>query len=820
MNESAVQSAARSRAPQLRALALLAVFAASASAYAQQADPVRAIEVDTDNVRAAVRLIDSDLQTAIARERRYPLDRRFVEATLAYERGNLNTATVQLMDLVYTPKFQSSRDYYNALFMLGDSLYRMRNWMAARKYLSLVLKSQAGGKHFQPSLQALVDIAIRMRKFEEVKALAKHLASVPPGNRLSDLMYQFGRSFFAARQFKESGQYLSQIGVGDARWPNARFYIGAMHVQAGRLDDAVREFRDVVGAANTKDQARRPQQVVVDYANLALGRVSLKRANETKASMVAMRGEEAQAAAKATAAKLYADAVFHYQSVDRNSQVYEAALFEMAASHVAAAEPKKALEALDILLLTVSDDQVAVEAAVLRGRINLISKEYDAADSAYKDVVERYSAISGEMTRFATSNERLEQFFSWLLNRGSDDYSVVRPVTERVARFIERDEDMGRVVAIFDEMSAEKRDVKVSDNIARTIEAALKEGNRLDMFPSLKDGWLKLVENENRVVAIGERVVELMRKNALPVMNAEEKRRAEHLKRQRLALRTAFAKIPPTARAWSMRQSRVASEFNQLAAQISLLKAALSSLRDQILAIEKMLNERVYGTQGLALGKEREAEIRDGLQQEKDELRRVFRLVDGLASHVEIKASVTAKPGDKVSVDEAKVRGALLAAQRAEQQVYSDAVNRVNRYGSESARLLVVRGHLDAGLVQIGELYRGIGARATERTSAVAKLLAIEKANIAEYKVQVNAYEEQSRHLARTVGYTLIRRTQSRLADVVLEADLGMVDVAWQRKLDKATEIRSLQEDRSKKIKTLQKVLEDLSDTDDVEEAP
>ncbi len=818
MNQTAVQAVALSRVPQLRALALVVALAAAVPSFAQANDPVRAIEVDTDNVRAAVRLVDSDLQTAIARERRYPLDRRFVEATLAYERGNLNTATVQLMDLVHNKQFQRSRDYTTALFMLGNSLYRMRNWKAAGKYLSLVLRGQRG-KHFQPALRAMVDIAIRLRRFEDVKRLARHLSSIPPGSRLSDLMYQFGRSFFAARQFPEAKQYLEQISVGDRRWPNARFYLGAMHVDAGKLDDAVREFRDVVGAAKTGDKDRRPKQVVVDYCNLALGRIFLKRGNDSKASVAALRKPEEQKQAEGRAKKLYDDAVFHYQSVDRNSPVYEAALFEMAATYVAGARPKKALEALDILLLTVSDDQVAVEAAVLRGRINLISKEYDSADSAYKDVVERYSAISGEMTRFASSNERLEQFFSWLLNRGSDEYSVVRPVSQRVARFIERDEDMGRVVGLFDEMSAEKRDVRISDRIARTIEAALKEGNRLDMFPSLKDGWLKLVENENRIVSIGERVVELMRKNALPAMNEDEKRKAEHLKRERQRLRAAFAKIPPTARAWEMRQNRVANVFNDLSAQISLLKSALASLRDQILAIEKMLNERVYGTQGLALGKEREAEIRAGLQQEKDELRRVFRLVDGLANDVEIRASTTGRPGDKVSRDEAKVRGALLSAQRAEQQIYANALARVNRYNSQRSRLRIVRGLLDEGLVQIGKLYGQIGRRAAQRTAVIGKQLAIEKRNIANYKIQVNSYEEQSRKLARTVGYTLIRRAQTRLADVVLEADLGLVDVAWQRKLDKAKEIRSLQADRAKKVKTLQKVLEDLSGDDDVEEA-
>lgn len=819
MNHSQHQPAARSRLPQLFVLALVALAGALWPAQGRAADDVRSAEVDAQNVHSSVGLIDSDLRSAIARDRRYPLDRRFVEATLAYDRGNLNTATVQLMDLVYNPEFQKRRDYYGALFMLGNSLYRMRNWKAAKKYLDSVLKSNGQKQHFQAALRALVDISIRLRKFEEVEEYARYLSAIPPSDQLSDLLYQFGRSFFAAQRFDKAEWFLTRIGVGDKRWAQAHFYLGAIHVSRDKLEDAAREFRDVAAAGKATEEDRRPSQVVLDYANLALGRIFLKQGNDAKLAAVAARKAEDKAKATQLADKLFADAVFHYQSVERNSEVYEAALFEMAATYVAGAKPAKALEALDILLLTVSDDQVAVEAAVLRGRINLISKEYDSADSAYKDVVERYSAVSGEMTRFAASNERLEQFFSWLLNRGSDDYSVVRPVSERVVSFIEKDEDMARVIGLFDEMAAEKRDVKMSAKIADTIDAALKQGSRLDMFPELKDGWLKLVENENRVVQIGERIVELLRKYAAPAMNATERTTAEHLRQERARLMAAFVKIPPTAGAHTMRHNRVSAAYNDLAAQISLLKSALGGLRDQILAIEKMLNERLYGTEGLVLGKEREAQIRDGLQEEKDELRRVFRLVESLQRDVEIKAN-THGPGDKVTDDESRVRGALLATQRAEQQVYATALNRVRLHASEVARLRVVRSSLDETLLGITGLFRQINDRASERTKGIAQVLEREKNNIAEYKVTVNAYEEQSRRLARTVGYSMIRRAQERLADVVLEADLGLVDVAWQRKLDKANEIRSLQEERTAKVKTLQDVLEALSEDSEVEEEP
>ncbi len=776
-------------APSLLAVALAAaLLPCSAWAKSASKDSPRAVELDTDNVMSRISLVSSDMNAAELRERRYPLERRYVDATIAYQRGNLALASVLLYDLVMTPKFQRRRDYYNALYMLGNSLYRMRNYMGAQRYLSLIVR-QTNRRYFVPTLTALVDISIRMRRFENVSQYATYLGSVPPGPRRASMLYQFGRSFFLAKKFERSRKYLSQVTVGDKAYAPARFYLGVIKVNAGKIDEALRDFRDVVAAGKVRDIKRKPKQAVLDYAHLSLGRLYLEKKN-------------------------YKMAIEHYTSIDRNSAVSEEALFELAATFVAAKKLKRALDALDMLLLTVSDDKVAVEAAVLRGRINLLRKEYDSADGSYKDVVKRYSAISGELNRFVARPERLEQFFSWLLNRGSDDYTVVRPVSARVAKYIEKDPDMGRVVRLFDEMGNERRDVKESEKLARSIESALNTTSRLEMFPKLKDSWLKLVEQENRIVHIGDRVLDILRKYALPNMSAAQRDEADRLRKRAAQLRLAFAKIPRTAKDWTKRETRVQGVWIRLAAQISLLKSALGSLRDQILAIEKMLNERVYGTEGVVLSKEREEQVRAGLEKEKDELRRVYRMVEQLASDVELGATAVGA-GDKVSADEGRIRQTLLALQRMEQALYARVLNARNINADVVSRMRKVRGTLDGGLLSINKLYAKLGGRVAKRTKKVRNTLRREKKNIANYKLRMNQYEDASRRLARTVGYQLIRRAQQRLSDVVLEADLGLVDVAWQRKQDKAKKIRELQQVRNKKVATLQKTLESLTDDEE-----
>lgn len=771
-------------AGQAIAALLLAALAMPVVPVAAQAEEARSIENDIGNVRANVNMVEEDLRRSREKERRYPLDRRYLEAQLAYDRGNLQMAAVLLMDLVGNNEFQLTRDYGDALYMLGDSLYRMRNYAGAKRYLDRVLQTPAA-RHYQNALAALVDIAVRMYRKDEVEILAKRLDTLPPGDRRSELLYQFGRSFFLGDSPDRARSFLEQIGIGEPRWPAARFYLAAMQVAAGKKTEALAELRRVADAAKaaSKDPKRKFDATVVDYVNLAIGRLLLE-------------------------GKKYDEASQHYLEIDRNSKVFEEALLELAATYVAGAKPKRALEVLDVLLLTVSDDNVAVQAAVLRGRINMLEKQYEKADGAYKEVAERYSAIEGELRAFAASDKNLEQFFAWLLSRGSEDYTVIRPVSERVSKYIEKDEAMLRVVALFDDMAAERADVKESAKLAATLDAALKESARLDMFPDLKDGWVRLAETQNSCVLIGKRIVDALRELSLPTMSPDERARADGMFDQRKKLEAAFAKIPRNAEAYIRRQTRVAGEMTNLAGEVALLRAQLAALKDALLSVEKMLNERLFGGEGVVLTKDQEVKIREGLQAEKDELRRVYREIEDLTQAVEVAAQGVGA-GDKVSGDENIIRVALLAAQRAEQEVYVGALER--RGSGESGRYRAARGQLESLVKDIATLLGGIQDRAFDRLVGIRKILATEQRNISEYQAQVRNYEDDSRALARQVGYTLVRAAQNRLSEIILEADLGLVDVAWKRKQEKGTAIRELQDERAQRIRSLGDVLNNLT---------
>ncbi len=773
------------------ALGVITALSVASVSPAWAIDHSRAVETDADNTQSQVRLVLSEIRNTIARERRYPVDQRFVEAMLAYDRGNLPVASVLFYDLVWNPEFQRSTDYYEALYRLGASLYKQRNYRGAKRYLDQVLR-RTGGPHFEDALQSLADIAIRLRNFNEVTQYASHLNTVPPGPRRSELVYQFGRSFLAASRIDDARKYLSQVGVGEKPWTAARFYLGALHVQDGKLEEARRAFGDVISASTSQDTASRPPQIVTDYAQIAVARIEMHE-------------------------KRFKEAISAYLRIDRSSPLFEEALFELSACYVAAENPKAALGSLDLLLLTVSDDNLAVEAAVLRGRINLMLKEYDAADGSYKDVVDRFSAINGEMARFAQSSQLLEQFFTWLLHRGGEDYAVVRPVSERVARFVERDPDMGRVVALFDEMATEKRDVKQSARLAETLTVALQSNTRLETFPALRDKWLSLLEAENKLVAIGQNTIALLSRQGQSALSPDDRARAQGLMALNAKLYAAFQQMPATARAYNMRQTRIDSQMSEMAAQISLMRGQLTSQRDELQSIEKLLNDRLYGADAVNLSKDRENQIRAGLEEQRHEIRRIGREIDKLSGDVEVDATRLGS-NDDINANESRLRAALLANQRSIQALYGSAMTRASMTPDQVQRLAGVRARIDQTLIEIAGGFREIDGRVREKTAEMTKVLEHEKGNIAEYQATVAEYEEESRRIARDIGFYLIRKAQGHLADIVLEADLGLVDVAWQRKQDKQAKVRELQDERAAKVKSLQNVLESLVGGNEAEE--
>ena len=83
------------------------------------------------------------------------------------------------------------------------------------------------------------------------------------------------------------------------------------------------------------------------------------------------------------------------------------------------------------------------------------------------------------------------------------------------------------------------------------------------------------------------------------------------------------------------------------------------------------------------------------------------------------------------------------------------------------------------------------------------KSVAAEKAELERMVAEVQKVEMDSRDFSETEGFRLFETVRARISGVLLEADLGVVDMAWEREQKARKKLKALNEKRAEKMKTL-----------------
>ena len=64
--------------------------------------------------------------------------------------------------------------------------------------------------------------------------------------------------------------------------------------------------------------------------------------------------------------------------------------------------------------------------------------------------------------------------------------------------------------------------------------------------------------------------------------------------------------------------------------------------------------------------------------------------------------------------------------------------------------------------------------------------------NVGGYSNRLGGFEARTKALGGTIAARSFRKVLSRIADVVLVADVGLIDVAWKQKDDKSKDIENV----------------------------
>jgi hypothetical protein len=288
--------------------------------------------------------------------------------------------------------------------------------------------------------------------------------------------------------------------------------------------------------------------------------------------------------------------------------------------------------------------------------------------------------------------------------------------------------------------------------------------------------------------------------------SAAERESLARMARNRQVITASLRNLPDGQLSYGERIGRARAAYVELDHQSAEIATTSDTTRAAVLSLEKYLMDGQEQGQEIAGGgatikiiTELKAEM-DAMSAELDAIRREAVLARDVAGT----GDAAARRGDEMRAQ----LGRAIAEERAQLQVLlARTRGRGQRERARVDTLLRAAVALTASLDVVGaRIDEVVAAALVDASAAVAE----EKAKLAAYRQEFALYEVESRELASAALAAGIRAVLDRFGDVILRAELGVIDVAWSRKEAADDRVQRLHLDRARELRGLQHALHEV----------
>ena len=760
------------------AAALLAVVAVERPALATEVRVSASTAAKLDQVSAQLRNASENLAVVESQyvgrtdpSSELVLEQRFSDGEIQYLLQDWPTASVLFYDLLADKAFDRNPRRPDALWYLADSLYQQQSYGSSRLYLRELLQQDT--PRYREALSRYLDVTSKLNDWGNLEPyLAK--ARGPDGQLPPDVQYVYAkwltrRSDLPAeerrRRAAEAFQPLTAQG-NRFRLPSL-YFLAVLRVQAQDYAGAMERFGEVIAAKPADERDQR----IVELGHLGLARLLVETGNVP-------------------------EAIDQYQGISQDSPAFPEALYEMAWAKVRAEDWAGARNAADILLLVAPDSPLAPEAQILQGHLLLKLKRYNEATETYNGVISTYAPVRDEIDRMLAVQKDPVAYFDNLLARNEKSLDVNTLLPPLALKWASAQEDVGQALRVVGTLEGGKKGVTESRVIAERILKALDERGA-EAFPALQEGTTRAEAVANGL-ASAEATLDAAEVEALdPVLTHDERLELGRIQANLASARTRLGTLPSTPNEVAARRGKMQSRMDAMDREAFRLGTELQSMTAMLVATQKW----VADTRG---------QRRDGPDDEKQFTERLLsekRSLQALEGEVEkLRGELVAQRGlvdTTISGEEAlrqemaqassSMRGILSGV---EPRVTGEGTAFVSRAGDLRSQIATLQKRTISAQSSLNERVRQKGAEIREKVVAEARL-------IDGYGKDVSKVSGNAQQLVGRMAYDSFRRVRRQFYDLVLKADVGVVDTAFTRKQSQTGEIQKVASQKEEELRAL-----------------
>ncbi|MCA9597080.1 MAG: tetratricopeptide repeat protein [Myxococcales bacterium] len=798
------------RAPRWALAALVLSLGVPRSALALSSSDARG------RAQLSIKNVETDLpnvQRAAARARAKKLTpaQRIAAGDILYRNKDYDRAIdvfSQVVELYRQGKADAASNA-DALFLLGESYFHSKQYLSARREFMELLDKGAQSPYSTyagRSVSRLVDISLRTDDLNRLDEIFAKLNQLPQSDASGSLQYARGKALFAKKDYDAAKSSLNSVAADSPYAHQTQYLLGVVlvkqaapaapppsatpdqpevatsgtaapeqPVQKARYAAAIEQFRKVTRMKGDTEAHRH----VVDLAWMAIGRLFYESDN-------------------------FLDAAEAYSHVDRTSPEFSTMLYELAWVYVRLGDYQRAQRALEVLSITDPESLRLADGSLLRADLMLRSGQFDKALTLYRSVRSRFDPIREQVDTFLKDVTDPAVYYDRLVEEDVETSDqpggALSPVVVQWAR---EEAENDRAFAVIDDVAASRDLIKRSRRLIMKLNAVLGAGTRVRAFPELQAsmeqtlGLLNKVGQARRTLALG------MDDEAGSAGGELGKVRAE-----RRALMKRMAQLPVTPGDFSRRESAGETQWNKVSQQLQRLTLEADRIQAIINGLKRVLKDAdKFGVTSDPNSRQRfQAEIAANERDLEIYRKRIKDYQDAVDM-----GKVQVGFGDSRFQEDDNVRRRFRQVFAREVQLVASGQDNADAQAYARA-IQPLLSRADTVEDSLENTKASLEREAEDRAKKLEQEVQAEVNNIEKYSGDLDALDQQARLLVGEIAMKNFGLVRDRLKSIVLRADVGIVQQAWEVREEQRMRVRNLQRERSREEQNLNDELREVLD--------
>ena len=695
----------------------------------------------------------------------------------------------------------TENDYADASFMIGEAYFQSKQYLSARRHYREVLDRAARPQYAEyigRSLSRLVDVALRTDDLESLDYVFARLDGLPQADKSGSLPYARAKALYARKDYGASKSAVNSVPVGSEYTLQAQYLLGVVLMKealaaapsapvaprptAGapaaapdtRFTQSIEQFRKVTRMPATTSASRH----VVDLAWMAIGRLF----HETDD---------------------YVEAAEAYSHVDRGSPEFSTMLYELAWVYVRLGDFERAQRALEVLTITDPNNLELADGSLLRADLMLRAGEFQNAFGLYKDVSGHFDPIRQQLDDFLKSTNDPAVYYDKLT---ADDFGAASDdkLPKVVLDWARDQAEDQHVFGVIDDVSRSRALIKDSRKLASKLSAVLSVSSRVKAFPEIQVQLQQVLSLANKLTRARGTLAEGMD----DVANRNVSGELASVRSERRALMKRLGWMPVTEGDFIRRDESGDSQWSKASQALQELTVEADKLNAIVNGLHRVMNEA--DKHGVTADPQSRARFQLEIEANERDLSTYHKKIDEFRNAIEVgKAQIGF--GDQRYIDDQDIRRRFRellgreVALVASGQDSSDAA----AYAKSIQPLLARADNDEASLDGQRAKYE---QQAIEQANGLRDKISQEVALIEGYAQNLDGLDQQARLLVGEIAMKNFSLVRDRLKSIVLRADVGIVQEAWEVREEQALRVRNLQRERAREEQTLNDELREVLD--------